>query len=485
VRILFVSAEVVPFAKTGGLADVAGAIPSALRALGNDVAVIMPYYQSARQKFADRVADTGLRLSAPLGAETHTAALLRTTLPGSDVPVYLVDHPPFYDRPQLYGTPAGDYPDNAERFIFFSRAVLAATRALNWAPDIYHCNDWQAALVPVYLRAAHSADRFYHNSHSILTIHNLAYQGVFPREAFALTGLDWSHFTWRELEFYGKLNLLKGGLVAADLLTTVSRRYAKEIQTREYGCGLEGVLADRSAHLHGIINGIDYTVWDPATDPYLPAPYSPDDLAGKAVCKRKVQELSGLPPRDVPLLGIVSRLDEQKGLDLVASILPNLVELDTQFVLLGTGKQSLQDLFADFARRYPRHVAAHLTFSNELAHQIEAGCDMYLMPSRYEPCGLNQLYSLRYGTAPIVRKTGGLADTITNCTPTSLAKGTANGFSFETYAAPALLHAVRRALRLYSNPRAWRRLIQTGMRQDWSWNKSAREYQALYLKVHS
>lgn len=484
-RILFVSAEVVPFAKTGGLADVAGAIPNALRALGDDAAVIMPYYQTARQKFADRVADTGLRLSAPVGGETHTAALLRTTLPGSDVPVYLVDHPPFYDRPQLYGTPAGDYPDNAERFIFFSRAVLAAARALNWPPDIYHCNDWQTALVPVYLRAAHSADRFYHNSRSILTIHNLAYQGLFPREAFALTGLDWSHFTWRELEFYGKLNLLKGGLVNADALTTVSRRYAKEIQTQEYGCGLEGVLADRSAHLHGILNGIDYTVWNPATDPHLPARYGPDDLAGKAVCKRKVQELSGLPLRDVPLLGIVSRLDEQKGLDLVAAILPDLVRLDTQFVLLGTGKQDLQDLFADLGKRYPRHIGVHLTFSNELAHQIEAGCDMYLMPSRYEPCGLNQLYSLKYGTAPIVRKTGGLADTITNCTPTSLSKGTANGFSFETYSAPALLHTVRRALRLYSDQRAWRRLIQTGMRQDWSWNKSAREYHALYAKVHS
>jgi len=483
VRIMFVTAEAVPFAKTGGLADVAGAVPKALQALGEEVAIILPYYRQARQKFAAQVADTGLRLAVPLGAEAHAAALLRTTLPGSSVPVYLVDHAAFFDRDELYGTPQGDYPDNAQRFIFFSRAVLAAAKALGWPPDILHCNDWQTALMPVYLKTTHSGDAFYRASRSLLTIHNLAYQGVFPREAFALTGLPEALFNWRELEFYGKLNLLKGGIVFADRLNTVSKRYAREIQTAELGCGLEGALATRSQHLHGILNGIDYTAWNPATDPLIAAHYSPEDLSGKAACKRKLQELCGLPARDVPLLGIVSRLDEQKGLNLVAEILPDLARLDVQFVLLGTGKAALQDRFAELGKRFPDKLGIHIGFNNVLAHQIEAGCDIYLMPSRYEPCGLNQLYSLRYGAVPLVRRTGGLADTIANCTPTSLAKATANGFSFETYSSGALFQCIRRALRVYGDRRAWRRIMLVGMGQDWSWDASAREYLELYRKT--
>ncbi len=496
-RILFVTAEAVPFAKTGGLADVAGAVPKSLRALGEDVALILPYYRQTREKFAGQVRGTGVQLSVSLGGDTIAAPLLRTTLPDSEVPVYLVDAPPFFGREQLYGTPAGDYPDNAERFIFFAKAVLAATKALNWPPDVYHCNDWQTALVPVYLKATHAADPFYAHARSLLTLHNLAYQGTFPREAFALTGLPEGHFNWRELEFYGKLNLLKGGIVHADRLNTVSKRYALEIQTQELGCGLEGVLASRAQHLHGILNGIDYAVWNPATDPLLPANYGPvshlklahsghvriedaTPLAGKAACKRALQEKCGLPARDVPLLGLISRLDVQKGLDLVAAILPDLARLDLQFVLLGTGTRELQDLLAAAGRECPDRFSIQLAFNNTLAHQIEAGCDMFLMPSRYEPCGLNQLYSLKYGTVPVVRRTGGLADTIANCTPTGLAKGTANGFSFESYSAAALLHCIRRALRVYSNPRAWRRLMQIGMAQDWSWDASAREYQQLY-----
>jgi len=483
VKTLFVTTEAVPFAKTGGLADVAGAVPKSLRALGEEPAIIMPCYRQVRQKFHKQLADTGIALTVPLGADSPTATLLRTTLPGTDVPVYFVDHPPFFDREQLYGTPAGDYPDNAQRFIFFAKAALAAAKALGWAPDIYHCNDWQTALVPALMKTTLANDVFYHGSRSILTIHNLAYQGLFPREAFALTGLGWEHFSWREFEFYGKLNLLKGGIVTADALTTVSPRYAREIQTPEFGCGLEGVLAERAPDLHGILNGIDYSHWDPATDPLLPANYDPDDLAGKAVCKRKLQQVSSLPPRDAPLLGIVSRLDEQKGLDLVAAVVPHLARLGAQFVLLGTGKRELQDLFAQLARQHPDNVGVHLTFSNELAHLVEAGADIYLMPSRYEPCGLNQLYSLKYGTVPVVRRTGGLADTIVNCTPTSLAKGTANGFSFEGYSPGALLHAIRRALRLYGVPTSWRRLMLVGMRQDWSWDRSAQQYRKLYERV--
>ena len=484
-RILFVTAEAVPYAKTGGLADVAGAVPRSLRSLGHDVALILPLYRQARERAPGQIDDTGVELTVPLGAYSVKAALRRTTLPDSTVPIYLVDQPALYDRAQLYGTPEGDYPDNAERFIFYARAVLAATKALGWAPDVYHCNDWQTALIPAHLCCHVDGDPFYRASRTLLTVHNLAYQGLFPAQAFKLTGLDERHFNWKELEFYGKLNLLKGGLVHADLLSTVSKRYAKEIQTEEFGCGMEDILAARAGDLFGIINGIDYTVWNPATDPLIPANYAPDGLAGKLACKRHLQRLSGLPESDAPLLGMISRLDPQKGLDMIAEVFDDLMAFDLQFVLLGTGREEYHELFAKLARKHPAKFAAHITFDNQLAHQIEAGCDMYLMPSRYEPCGLNQLYSLKYGTVPVVRRTGGLADTITNCTPTALAKETANGFSFESYKPRALLATVRRALKLFADRRAWRRLQLAGMRQDWSWDKSAREYLELYARARA
>ncbi len=483
-RVFFITAEAVPFAKTGGLADVAGALPRALRSMGHDVALFMPYYRQAREKCGGAVADAGVVLNIELGNETIRPSVLTTTLPDSDVRVYLLDHPPFYDREELYGTPEGDYPDNAARFIFFSKAAVALPKAIGWQPTVYHCNDWQTGLVPVYLRLLGATDPFYHPSRSVFTIHNLAYQGLFPAEAFALTGLDGTLFGPEGLEFYGKLNLLKGGILFARLVNTVSPRYAKEIQTPEFGCGLEGVLAARADALFGIINGIDYTVWDPATDPLIPANYCAEDFSGKAICKARLQERCGLPVRpDVPLLGMISRLDIQKGLDLLGEILDELAELDLQFVLLGTGKQEFQELFTEIGKRHPEKLSINIMFDNELAHQIEAGCDMYLMPSRYEPCGLNQLYSLKYGTVPIVRKTGGLADTIVNATPTALAKGTANGLSFASYSAKALYNTVRRALRLFSDPRAWRRLMLTGMRQEWSWERSAAEYVRLYERA--
>lgn len=481
-RVLLVSAEAVPYAKTGGLADVAGSIPKSLRALGQDVALVLPYYRQAREQFADQVADTGIRFTIPVGPATPTAAILRSVLPGSDVPVYFVANADYFDREQLYGTPAGDYADNCERFVFFSRAVVEAAMALEWVPEVFHCNDWQSALIPVYLQSlyAHAAPG---RARTLLTIHNLAYQGLFPAEQFALTGLGQEHFTIHGLEFYGKLNLLKGGLIHATLLNTVSRRYAREIQTPGLGCGLDGVLADRAADLHGVLNGIDYTVWDPAVDELIPANYCPDDLAGKAICKRDLQQQCGLPARDVPLLGLISRLADQKGLDLIADIMDDLMQLDVQFVLLGTGEQKYHDLFARLAKRHPAKFSAQITFNNELAHRIEAGADIFLMPSRYEPCGLNQLYSLRYGAVPLVHKTGGLADTITNCTPSSMGKGTANGFSFQSYAPRALLATIVRALKLHADRRHWRRLMLNGMRQDWSWDKSAREYLTLYEKA--
>ncbi len=482
-RILFATAEAVPFAKTGGLADVSNALPRALRALGHDAALILPCYRHVRDKAPEPVEDTGIDVSVPVDGKPQTARLLRTALPDPAVPVWLLDHPGYYDRELLYGKPEGEYADNAERFVFFARAALAAAKALGWRPDIYHCNDWQTSLVPVYLECLLHDDRFYHGARSLLTIHNLAYQGLFPAAAFALTGLDHGHFNWRELEFHGKLDLLKGGLVYADALSTVSTRYAKEIQTDEFGCGLDGVLASRADDLFGIINGIDYAVWDPSTDPLIPATYSPDDTAGKAACKRALQRECGLPASDAPLVGMVSRLDKQKGLDIISEVLDDLLALGIQFVLLGTGNEQYHKQFQAFAAKYPAQCSANITFDNALAHRIEAGSDLYLMPSRYEPCGLNQLYSLRYGAVPVVRKTGGLADTITNCTPTALAKETANGFSFESYKPRALLAAMRRAVKLFADKRAWRRLMLAGMRQDWSWARSARQYQALYERV--
>ncbi|MFW6161882.1 MAG: glycogen synthase GlgA [Planctomycetota bacterium] len=484
-RILFVTSEAVPFAKTGGLADVSNALPRALQSLGHDVALALPNYRDARQNAPQPVEDPGVKLRVPVGQETVEGRLLRTTLTEPDVPVWLIDQPAYYDREALYGKPSEEYRDNAERFIFFSRAVLSAARELGWAPDVYHCNDWQAALVPIYLACGLRDDPFYSDSRSLLTIHNLAYQGTFPAKAFALTGLDESHFNWRELEFHGKLNLLKGGLVFADVLSTVSRRYAKEIQTEEFGCGLEGVLSARAGDLFGIVNGIDYSVWDPRTDPLIPATYSADDLTGKAVCKRALQRECGLPERDEPLVGMVSRLDKQKGLDILAEVFDEMMDLGIQFVLLGTGGAEYERRFAAFAKQYPDHFCAHISFDNALAHRIEAGSDMYLMPSRYEPCGLNQLYSLRYGAVPVVRKTGGLADTITNCTPTALAKETANGFSFQSYRPRALLAAMKRAVKLFAARRAWRRLMLTGMRQDWSWGRSARQYVEVYERAEA
>jgi len=488
-KILLVTSEAVPFAKTGGLADVAGAIPKSLAALGHEVALILPYYRQAREKFADQTEDTGIAFPVHLGPDAPVATIRVTRLPNSDVPVYLVDNPGFFDREYLYTPPEGDYPDNIKRFTFFAKAVLTTTKALNWAPDLYHCNDWQTALVPAYLKTTEADTAFHHNSRSVLTIHNLAYQGVFPLDVYPLTGLpDDLKKPMGALEFFGKMNLLKGGIIFADVLNTVSRRYAQEIQTEEFGAGLQDVLAARAreGNLHGIVNGIDYTVWNPAIDPLIPATYSPDDLAGKAICKAELQKLNGLPVRsDVPLIGLISRLDAQKGLDLVADIAEDLAALDLQFVLLGTGVQKFQDLLASLGTKYPDKLGINITFNNTVAHQIEAGSDIFLMPSRYEPCGLNQLYSLKYGTVPVVRKTGGLADTIVNCTPTSMGKETANGFSFESYSSRALLNTIKRALKLYPNRRAWRRLMLIGMRQDWSWDKSARDYLELYKRARA
>ena len=472
-KVLFCASEIVPLAKTGGLADVAGALPVALASRGVDVRLAMPRYRGITlpEQGAGPVA-------VRVGDQMLAGTVAVSRLPGGHLPVWLVDQPALFDRRGLYGEEGRDYDDNLTRFTFFARALLQWLKGQEWQPDVIHCNDWQTALIPVILAAEGRGPA------TVFTIHNLAYQGLFPAEQFPRTGLPWSLFTMRGLEFWGQVNLLKGGLYFANVLSTVSETYAREIQTEEFGAGLDGVLRDRGADLFGILNGVDYATWDPSVDTLIPARYAPDDLAGKAVCKQHLQRTFTLPEdARTPLIGMVTRLADQKGLDLVAAVIENVLDLGVQFVLLGTGDPRYHALFQDLTARRPSQVAARLGFDNALAHQIEAGADLFLMPSRYEPSGLNQLYSLRYGTVPVVRRTGGLADSIVDVTAESLARGTANGFVFDAYTPEALWEALRRALESYRTPAVWRRVQQHGMCADFSWDRSAGRYLDLYERA--
>jgi starch synthase len=502
IRILLAASEVVGFAKTGGLADVAGSLPPALARRGLECAVILPLYHCARrvQPPPER---TGHVFAVPMRDRMVAGRLWRSCLPGSDVPVYLVEQDEYFDRDEplsgrgLYQfTPSGggkrDYNDNCERFIFFCRAVLEALPLLDFWPDVLHANDWQTGLVPVYLRELYrniGPDKLrsrYERVSTLFTIHNLAYQGLFWHLDMALTGLDWRLFNPRQLEYYGKLSLLKAGIVFADRINTVSPTYAREIQTIYYGCGLQGVLAERRERLSGIVNGVDYRVWDPATDPHLPAHYDADNLLpGKARCKTDLQQREGLAVEpDTPLLGMVARMVEQKGVDLIVKAAPALLEEGVQLILLGEGDPDYHRQLAVVRDRYPGRMSLTIGFHEGLAHRIEAGADLFLMPSLYEPSGLNQLYSMRYGTPPVVRSTGGLADTVVDTSDATLVDGTATGFRFTPYTPDALRDTVRRALTLHRHrPEQWRQLIAAGMRQDWSWDRSAGEYVRLYERI--
>ncbi len=479
-RILLVASEVAPFAKTGGLADVAGALPKALAKLGHDVRVILPRYRMVDPvKFQLRLLMASVPV--PVGGRTADAAIWQGAI--DSVPVFFVGHDGFFNRDALYQTQEGDYPDNAERFAFFSRAVLEMTRTLDFLPDIYHCNDWQTGLVPTYLRTAFQGAREFQAAGVLFTVHNLGYQGLFGPEVLATANLGHDLFNPFGLEFYGKVNFLKAGLVFSDVITTVSRKYSQEIQTEEFGHGLEGVLRARARDVHGILNGIDYDEWHPSSDTFIAAKFSPDDLGGKAACKADLQRAFGLPERpDVPLLAVISRLTPQKGMDLVAEGLDALLDLDTQFVLLGTGDANLHKAFEQAKARHGSRVGLKLGFDVALSHKIEAGADMFLMPSRYEPCGLNQMYSLAYGTVPVVRATGGLDDTIQAFDPSA---GEGSGFKFVETTSQALLETVRQAVALYRQPDHWRRLVRNGMACDFSWDRSAREYEALYQQIVS
>ncbi len=477
-RILFVASEGLPFSKTGGLADVVEALPKALAASGHEVAVVLPRYRGTQ---AGRVVLSGLEV--PMGSSKRSVSIAEGgVLHG--VRYFLVDDPDYFDREQLYTSGGRDYPDNAERFAEFSRASIELAKRV-WMPDVVHCHDWQSALVPVLLRTVYAADSAVRTLPVVFTVHNMGYQGLFPKEAAGNVGLPDSLFSPSALEFYGRVNYLKGGLIFSDYLTTVSRKYAQEIQTAEFGCGLEGVVQTRGDRLEGILNGVDYSAWSPENDSLIAARYSASDLTGKQACKRDLLAQFRLPAQNLsrPLVGIVSRFVDQKGFDLLAETAAELLAEDLALVALGTGEAKYEQMFRDLAQRFPAKLGVKIGYDNTLAHKVEAGADMFLMPSRYEPCGLNQIYSLRYGTVPVVRATGGLDDTIVPYEASGAGSGRGTGFKFHEYTGTAMLGALREALAVFGDAAAWRRLQTNGMAKDFSWQASAAEYARLYEKA--
>jgi starch synthase len=479
-RVVLVASEVVPFAKTGGLADVTGALPVALARLGHQVSVIMPRYPTVDRavRSLEKVHDS---LAIPMGSGTDFGAVWSARLARRS-PVYFIEHASYFSRESLYTTADGDYPDNARRFAFFAKAALETCRALNLQPDIVHCHDWQAALIPAYLQTTLRHEAAFASVSSLLTIHNMAYQGLFPPEVLEFLQLPPQTYSPDGLEFYGRVNYLKAGIVYAELINTVSRRYSEEIQTAEFGSGLDGILRHRGPEVYGILNGIDDREWNPASDRWIAARYTSTNLAGKQMCKRDLLDAFGLSPgwMDAPIIGMISRLVDQKGFDLIESVIHRMLALDLGLVVLGTGEAHYEDLLRQIQERYAGKMGVTIGFDNVLAHKIEAGSDIFLMPSRFEPCGLNQMYSLRYGTIPVVRATGGLDDTIESYDPAS---GHGNGFKFAAYDPEALLATLQHALTLYRDRVAWERLMLRGMQADFSWAKSAQAYTDLYVKA--
>ncbi len=485
-KIFYVVSEVAPFAKTGGLADVAGTYPKFLKELGHDIRVMMPNYRVINErKYVLRDVIRLRNMEVQVGDRIVKGSAKSAFLPGSKVQVYFLDNEEYFDREELYQDPktGEDYADNAERFIFFCKECLETLRLLHWQPDVIHCNDWQTALIAVYMKTLLKEDPFFENTGTLLTIHNAAYQGIFPPETVHLTGLPAEYAAkGGALEFWGKVNFLKAGILHADLLSTVSPSYAKQIQeSDEYGCGLSETLRSRSKDLYGILNGVDYTVWNPETDKLIPYNYTVTDLTGKQQNKKALAEQCGLKyQEEIPVIGMISRLIDQKGFDLLAESFDKLMAEPVQFVLLGRGEQKYESMFLKFARKYARKCAVRVAFDEGLAHLIEAGSDLFLMPSRYEPCGLNQMYSLKYGTIPIVHAVGGLADTVVDFDPAS---GEGTGFLFEKYSAKALLDTVKRALKAYQDQGLWRKLVRNAMKQDFSWRVSAEKYVKLYHRI--
>jgi starch synthase len=479
IKVAMLASEIVPFAKTGGLADVAGALPKFLSPLGVEFKVFMPFYRETRLK------NLVLR---------RVIERLELDWPGKKIPFSVweakensvsflfVEQDEYFDRDHLYGTPKGDYPDNGERFAFFAGAALEALRALNFRPDVIHAHDWQAAIALGYLKFAPAQESFFSHTRSLFTIHNLAYQGLFDKDILGRIGLPESLFNMENLEFYGRVNFLKAGILYATAVNTVSRRYSQEIQTPEFGYRLDGLLRKRRDMLFGILNGVDYSDWNPATDKFTIRPFDPTYLDGKKECKADLLRSFSLDesPEDIPVVGMVSRLAGQKGFDILAKSLEGIFDLGVRLVILGTGEEVFQKALLAAQSRHPRIFGLKIAFDEAISHKIYAGSDIFLIPSRYEPCGLTQMYSLRYGTIPVVRATGGLDDTIQEYEPEGQ---TGNGFRFESYSSKTLLAALEKAVLAYRNKDRWRHLMQTAMGCDFSWDRSAREYLRLYQKL--
>ncbi len=461
-RIVFVASEVFPFAKTGGLADVCGTLPLELERLGHEVSIIMPGYRCTDGRHQPFNAHAGV-----------------TTI-GKDLKVYFLRHPGFYDRSELYGDAAGDYPDNIDRFAFLCHETLRFLKGLGTPVDIIHCHDWQTGLIPALLKENYAGDPFFARTRSILTIHNLAYQGVFPKEDMSRLGIDGKLFNPGALEFYEKINFLKGGIVFADHITAVSPQYAREIQTREWGCGLEGVIRQNKERLAGILNGLDYMHWDPSTDIFLDPPYTDGGLQAKAIHKGKLQQALRLPVvDDIPVFGFVGRLCYQKGLDLLESAFDDLMKRPLQAVFMGVGEEKYQKLLVKLAKKYSQQCGAIIRYDESFSHMVYAGSDFFLMPSIYEPCGLTQMISLRYGTIPLVTAVGGLADTVTDF---SREEARGNGFIMSAHSVEGLLEAVDRALGVFSRQELFNGLRIHAMACRWTWESSARHYIECYEK---
>lgn len=483
-RVLEVASEAVPFAKTGGLADVAGALPAALARLGCDVTLMIPAYREALAKGLS-IESTGIEFEVPIGTRRPLARILRAWLPGSAANVFLVANDDFFDRPTLYGG-SEDYADNSERFIFFSRAVMEFAGRQSSAYDIIHCHDWQTGLVPAYQKLLFADWPTVGSARTVMTIHNMAYQGLFWHWDMLLTGLDWAYFNWEQMEFHHQLNLLKTGIVFADAISTVSPTYAREIQNEPGGCGLAGVLAARDGAISGIVNGIDTDAWNSATDPHIPRHYGEHDVAeGKYAARVALAaKLGHAAPTSRPLIAFVSRLATQKGVELVIELITRLASTGrAQFVVLGSGDPSYEEALRRTAATFPGAVDVVIGFDEGLSHLIQAAADVVLVPSLYEPCGLTQLYAQRYGAIPVARATGGLADTVVDTNHETLREGRATGFLFDSFDATGLITAVERALEARANTDLWSGLVRHVMRQDWSWDTSGREYLRLFERL--
>ena len=478
-KILLVSPEIFPFSKTGGLADVAGALPKALQKNGMEVKLISPKYRCVTEKDFSLEPVIG-DLKVPIKNTIESASLWKTDYNGMEA--YFIGKDVYYNREGLYGIEGRDYEDNAERFAFFCRAVIESCRQTGYKPDIIHCNDWQSGLIPAYLKTLYKDDPFFHHTKTVFTIHNIGYQGLFEPGLLPMTGLPQSVYNMEELEFYGKINYLKAGIVFSDIITTVSKTYAEEIQTKDYGAGLDGVLRKRRKDLYGIMNGIDYEKWNPQTDPLIYVNYTYRKISARKRNKKNLQKEMKLAYRDYPLIGIISRLATQKGIDIAASAMQTLLKKhQVEFIILGEGDRQYEDALQSISRKYKNRVSVNIGFDEALAHKIYASCDFFLMPSLYEPCGLGPLIAYRYGAIPVVRATGGLKDSVKNFNPK---KKEGTGFSFRAYTEDALYRTMEKALYLYNNDKeTLNKIIKQDMKMDWSWEEQAKKYIRLYRRA--